>query len=36
MPWSYYKQDLDEKIDPFIKENHITELKKHPTQKCKE
>jgi hypothetical protein len=27
-----YKQDLNEKVNSFIKDNHITELKTDPTQ----
>jgi cytoplasmic iron level regulating protein YaaA (DUF328/UPF0246 family) len=28
-----YKQDIDEKVNSFIKDNHIMELKTDPTQK---
>jgi hypothetical protein len=28
-----YKQDLDEKVNTFIEDNHIIELKTDPTQK---
>jgi hypothetical protein len=28
-----YSQDLDKKVNSFIKSNHITELKMDPTQK---
>jgi hypothetical protein len=31
-----YKQDLDEKVNYFIKSNHIIELKHTPLKKCKE